>query len=363
MQDKSFFDEILGDKIFLFSFLLLAILGLFVQFSAGAQTIVSIESQGIKVLVALVAYSLISRVRINQIKVISPWLYLGAILLLLLVMVVGVTVNGATRWIDLFFFQFQPSELAKLALPMMLAWYIDYRQFKLSIIDFSLIFLAIFLPASLIYQQPDFGTSMLVILSGLAILFFVGIRWRFIFGLLLVLLIASPSIWQILEPYQRSRLLTFINPSSDPLGAGYNIIQSQIAIGSGGLFGKGWLNGSQVQLEFLPEQSTDFIFAVIGEEFGLVGLLIVLSIYFLMIGRCFVISINANGTYSRILSASITMFLFFAVFINIGMVIGILPVVGVPLPFISQGGTSMLTIMLALGIITSIDRDRKVNLE
>jgi rod shape determining protein RodA len=360
MHNRSFIDDFLGDKVFLCFFLLIAVFGLFVQFSASGQTLDSIYGQAIKIILALICFLFFSKVNVSQIKVVSLGLFIATIALLLMVSVVGVTINGSTRWIDLLLFRFQPSEIVKLSLPMMLAWYIDYREFKLTPADLTIIVLLIILPFYLIYEQPDLGTALLVVFSGAVVIFFIGIRWRYIFFWFFVTFSSIPFIWNILEPYQKSRILVFLNPSSDPLGAGYNILQSQIAIGSGGLFGKGWLNGSQVQLEFLPEQSTDFIFAVIGEEFGLVGITLLLVMYLVLIGRCFLVSHSASGTYSRMLSASIAMILFFAVFINIGMVIGILPVVGVPLPFISQGGTSMITMMIALGIVSSINRERKL---
>ncbi len=360
MRSRSFLDDFIGDRVLLFLFSLLAIFGLFIQFSATGQNFDSLYGQAIKIVLALICFIFFSKVNVSQIKAASLGLFIVTIALLLMVNAFGVTINGSTRWIDLLIFRFQPSEIAKLSLPMILAWYIDYREFKLSPIDLSVIMLLIVLPFYLIYQQPDLGTALLVVFSGAVVVFLIGIRWRYIIFWFFLVFSSTPFIWNGLETYQKSRILIFLNPYSEPLGAGYNILQSQIAIGSGGLFGKGWLNGSQVQLQFLPEQSTDFIFAVIGEEFGLIGITLLLMVYLVLIGRCFFISYSATGTYSRMLSASIAMILFFAVFVNIGMVIGILPVVGVPLPFISQGGTSMITMMIALGIVSSISRERKL---
>lgn len=363
MNSKSVIESLIGDKLIFFCFLLLASFGLMVQYSAGNHNLISLEGQILKLCLAILFYVLISNIQINEIRKISPILFGVSFFMLMLVPLIGVTINGSNRWLDLGILRFQPSEILKLSLPMFLAWYIDYKEFTLSRLDFLVLLLVMIAPAYLIYHQPDLGTSLMVLLSGFIVLFFVGVSWKKILLFLGIFLASLPIIWRLLAPYQKNRVLTFLDPTSDPLGAGYNIIQSKIAIGSGGLFGKGWMNGSQVQLDFLPEQSTDFIFAVIGEEFGLFGMLFLITLFLFILIRGFSISWDAKGTYSRMLASTITLIFFFSVFINMGMVVGLLPVVGVPLPFISQGGTSMVTIMISLGILTSISRDKKLSEE
>jgi rod shape determining protein RodA len=276
------------------------------------------------------------------------------------VLVFGQSGKGAQRWLDLGFFRFQPSELMKLAVPMMVAWYLSDHALppRLSRILMSL--LMVFVPVLLIARQPDLGTSLLVGCAGIFVIFLAGIRWRLIFLFSGIVAACAPFLWFTLHDYQKARVLTFINPENDPLGAGYHIIQSKIAIGSGGVYGKGWLNGTQSQLDFLPERSTDFIFAAFAEEFGLVGVILLLAMYFFVILRGLYISAHAQDTFTRLLGGSLTMTFFIYVFVNIGMVTGLLPVVGLPLPLVSYGGTSMVTLMASFGMLMSIHTHRRL---
>jgi rod shape determining protein RodA len=268
--------------------------------------------------------------------------------------------KGAQRWLDLGVFRFQPSELMKLATPMMLAWYLSETGLPPRWSSVLIAGLLIVVPAVLIAKQPDLGTAMLVAVSGSVVLFLGGIGWAYLLALAVALGASLPFAWFMLHDYQRDRVLTFLNPEADPLGRGYHIIQSKIAIGSGGIYGKGWLHGTQGQLEFLPERSTDFIFAVLAEEFGLVGCLGLLAVYLFILGRCLQIVAQAQDTFCRLLSGALTVTFFVYVFVNIGMVIGILPVVGVPLPLVSYGGTSMVTLLAAFGILMSIQTHRRL---
>jgi rod shape determining protein RodA len=282
------------------------------------------------------------------------------VILLLAVLLVGHTGKGAQRWLGFGVFKFQPSELLKIACPLMLACYLSNKELPLKLRHLFITGLFIVVPVLLIAKQPDLGTALLIAASGLFVLFFAGIRWRIIFGAMLGALATLPVVWYMLHDYQQKRILTFIYPEQDPLGSGYHILQSKIAIGSGGTFGKGWLNGTQAHLQFLPEKTTDFIFAVLGEELGLLGAIILLTLYTIIILRCLDISTSAQDTFSRLSVGSLTMAFFIYIFINIGMVSGMLPVVGLPLPLLSYGGTSMVTIMASFGIIMSIKSHRKL---
>ena len=280
--------------------------------------------------------------------------------MLVAVLWVGHVGKGAQRWLDLGFFRFQPSELMKLAVPMVVAWYLSHKTLPPNFGNIFIVGLFIIIPVGLIAKQPDLGTSLLVATAGLAVLFISGMRWKFIMAFAVLCSLCAPILWHFMHDYQRRRVLTLFNPEQDPLGAGYHIIQSMIAIGSGGIYGKGWLNGTQSHLEFLPERSTDFIFAVYCEEFGLMGVLLLLTIYLFIVARGLYIAMNAQQAYGKLLAAALTLTFFVYVFVNMGMVIGQLPVVGVPLPLISHGGTSMVTLMLAFGILMSIQTHRRI---
>ena len=285
-------------------------------------------------------------------------LYLIGVLLLLLVFPFGIKVNGARRWLSLGFTRIQPSEILKIAMPLMLAWYFHKYEAVLKIRHYAIAGLLLAVPFVLIAKQPDLGTAILVGAAGFYVIFFAGLPWKIIIGMIAAGAAATPLVWSMLHDYQRKRILTLIDPSTDPLGAGYHIIQTTIAIGSGGPFGKGWLQGTQTHLEFIPERHTDFIFAVFSEERGLVGNSILLILYLLLIVRGLMITANASTLFGRVLAGSITLSFFTYVFVNMGMVSGILPVVGVPLPFMSYGGTALVTLFLGIGILMSIQSHR-----
>jgi rod shape determining protein RodA len=340
--------------------LLLSGYGLVILYSATGQDLHQVEKQALRLLIAFGAMFFLAQIPPQTLRRWSPWLYAIGVALLLAVLVMGVMGKGAQRWLDLGFMRFQPSELVKLAAPMMLAWFLSSKPLppNWKQIFFSLILLAV--PVLLIAKQPDLGTAILVASSGLFVLFLAGISWRLIIGLGLLAAATAPAIWYLMHDYQRRRVLTFLNPESDPLGSGYHIIQSKIAIGSGGIYGKGWLNGTQSQLEFLPERHTDFIFAVLGEEFGLIGILVLLAIFLFIILRGLYMASQAQDSYSRLLAGALVLVFFVYLFVNMGMVSGILPVVGVPLPLISYGGTSLVTLMAGFGMLMSIHTHRKL---
>ena len=285
-------------------------------------------------------------------------LYVFGIFMLVLVFFFGIRINGATRWLSLGFTRIQPSEILKIAMPLMLAWYFNKYEASLKFRHFVVAGLLLIVPFALIAKQPDLGTAILVGAAGFYVIFFAGLPWKVIFGMVAAGAGAAPFVWTLLHDYQRKRLLTLIDPTTDPLGAGYHIIQSTIAIGSGGSFGKGWLGGTQTHLEFIPERHTDFIFAVFSEEHGLLGNSILVALYLLLIVRGMMIAANASTLFSRVMAGSITLSFFTYAFVNMGMVSGILPVVGVPLPFMSYGGTALVTLFLALGILMSIQTHR-----
>ena len=340
--------------------LALSALGIIILMSAGYEDIGLQQRQATRLGVAFFAMLMVSQIPPNVLKLFTPWLFATGVLLLVGVLWMGDMGKGAQRWLDLGFFRFQPSELLKLATPMMVAWYFAERRLppRFKHVTFASLFIAI--PSALIAKQPDLGTAILIACSGLTVLFLAGISWRLIASVTAAFTALAPALWYVMKDYQKQRVLTFLNPEADPLGAGYHIIQSKIAIGSGGVYGKGWMNGSQARLEFLPESSTDFIFAVFSEEFGLIGCIGLLSIYLLIFLRAIYIATRAQDTFSKLLAGSLSMTFFIYLFVNVGMVTGILPVVGVPLPLISYGGTSMVTILIGFGILMSIHTHRKL---
>jgi rod shape determining protein RodA len=279
---------------------------------------------------------------------------------LIAVLILGVVGKGAQRWLDLKIIRFQPSEVMKLAIPLIVAWYFDRKPLPPTNRQLLLIAILIFIPVILTAKQPDLGTAVMLAVSGVCVLFLSGIRWRLLFILGGIAAMGTPILWFVMHDYQRQRVLTFLDPERDPLGAGYHIIQSKIAIGSGGLWGKGWMHGTQSQLDYLPEHTTDFIFAVLSEEFGLIGVLVLLTAYLLIVLRCLFIGSQAQTTFGRLLVGSLSLTFFFSYVVNIGMVSGILPVVGVPLPLVSYGGTSMLTVLASFGLIMSVHTHRKL---
>ncbi|TAN50324.1 MAG: rod shape-determining protein RodA [Methylococcaceae bacterium] len=332
----------------------LACIAFLILFSAGGQSSELLVRQMVRLLIAGGVMCAIAQIPPRLLNRYSPAFYIGTVVLLLAVLVMGEIGKGAQRWLDLGILRFQPSEFAKIATPMMVAWYLAEHPLPPSWKRLAMAGGLILLPTLMIAKQPDLGTALLVAAAGAAVVFFAGLSWRIMLGMAGAIGALLPAIWYNLHGYQRDRIRTFLDPEADPLGKGYHIIQSKIAIGSGGIFGKGWLNGTQARLDFLPESSTDFIFAVLAEEFGLFGCLSLLAVYLLIITRCLFIVLEAQNTYSRLLSGSLTLTFFVYVFVNIGMVIGVLPVVGVPLPLISYGGTSMVTLLAGFGILMSI---------
>jgi rod shape determining protein RodA len=338
--------------------LLVCALGLVVLYSAVGESMRLWLNQAIRLGVALVAMLVVAQFSPDFLRRWTPWAYVGGLILLLLVLVAGDVGQGARRWLDLGI-RFQPSEIMKLAVPMMAAWYLHDRQMPPRLGQMGVIAVLIIVPTVLIARQPDLGTALLIAASGIIVVVLAGLPIRFMVALGVLAVPGAWGLWQFMKDYQKQRVLTLLDPDSDPLGAGYNIIQSKIAIGSGGMFGKGWTNGSQAQLEFLPERDTDFIFAVMGEELGLLGVLTLLGLYIFIIARGLYIAIQAPDTYSRLVAGSISLTFFVYVFVNTAMVTGLVPVVGVPLPLVSFGGTSMVTLMAGFGILMSIHSHRK----
>ncbi len=349
------------DLPLLIALLALAGTGLFVLYSAGDQNMELVTRQGIRLLIAFVVMVAVAQLSPDSIEHWSPWLFGLGLIMLVAVLAVGDVGKGAQRWLDLGLFRFQPSEIMKIAVPMMIAWYLAEAALPPARLRLLFAIIILIVPTLLVAKQPDLGTALLIASSGIFVLLLAGMRWRFVFGVLILLTASAPVVWNyLLHDYQRQRVLTFLTPENDPLGAGYHIIQSTIAIGSGGSYGKGWLNGTQAHLDFLPERSTDFVFAVFSEEFGFLGTLLLLGLYSFIIGRGLYIAAQAQDTYSRLLAGSITLTFFVYVFVNIGMVSGLLPVVGVPLPLVSYGGTSIVTLLAAFGILMSIQTHRKL---
>jgi len=339
--------------------LLISALGLVVLYSAVGESMRLWMNQLVRLGVALVAMIIVAQIPPGFLRRWTPWAYFGGLVLLGLVLLTGEVGQGARRWLDLGI-RFQPSEIMKLAVPMMAAWYLHDRQIPPRFNQILIIAVIIVVPTVLIARQPDLGTALLIAASGIIVIVLAGLSIRLMIALAALSVPGAYGLWQFMQDYQKQRVLTLLDPDSDPLGAGYNIIQSKIAIGSGGLFGKGWTNGSQAQLEFLPERDTDFIFAVMGEELGLLGVLSLIVLYMFVVGRGLYIAVQAPDTYSRLLAGSISLTFFVYVFVNTAMVTGLIPVVGVPLPLVSFGGTSMVTLMAGFGILMSIHSHRKL---
>ncbi len=337
-----------------------SLFGLFVLYSAAGDNTALWFSQLARIGIGFALMVVLAQVPDHFLRMLSPAAWALGLLLLAVVAVAGDIGKGAQRWLDLGVVRFQPSEIMKLAVPMMCAWYLHQRPLPPSVRDILVVLLVVALPVGLIAEQPDLGTALLVAAAGIIVLVLAGLSWAYVLGGAAVLGAAVPVVWHFMHEYQRQRVLTLLDPQSDALGAGYHIIQSQIAIGSGGVFGKGWTNGSQAQLEFLPERSTDFIFAVIGEELGLFGLVGLLAAYLFIVGRGVYMSLQCRDAYARLLAGSISLTFFVYAFVNAGMVMGLLPVVGVPLPLVSYGGTSFVTLMAGFGILMSLHSSRKL---
>jgi rod shape determining protein RodA len=338
----------------------ISLFGLFVLYSAAGDNTSLWLSQLARIGIGFTLMIALAQVPDHFLRMLSPAVYALGLLLLCIVAVAGDVGKGAQRWLDLGVVRFQPSEIMKLAVPMMCAWYLHQRPLPPSLRDILVVLAVIAIPVGLIAEQPDLGTALLVAAAGLIVLVMAGLSWGYLLGGVVVLGAAVPIVWHFLHDYQRQRVLTLLDPQSDALGAGYHIIQSQIAIGSGGVFGKGWMNGSQAQLEFLPERSTDFIFAVIGEELGLLGLVALLAGYLFVVGRGIYMSLQCRDAFARLLAGSIALTFFVYACVNAGMVMGLLPVVGVPLPLVSYGGTSFVTLMAGFGILMSLHSSRKL---
>ena len=348
------------DGPLLLAMLAVCVAGLVVLGSAAGEDVGVFLRQAARVGLGLGVLLAVAQVPPRILRAVAPWLYALGVLLLVAVALVGDIAMGAQRWLDLGIIRFQPSEIMKIAVPLACAWFLHDRPLPPDFRTLLVLAVAILVPVLLIAEQPDLGTSLLVAAGGGLVVLLAGLQLRWIAGIGALAAGAAPVLWHFLNDYQRQRVLTFLNPQEDPLGAGYNTIQSQIALGSGGLFGKGYMNGSQAQLEFLPERSTDFIFAVIGEEWGLVGLAVLIFMYLLVIGRGLYIAVQAQDTFSRLIAGALTLTFAVYVFVNSGMVAGLLPVVGVPLPLVSYGGTSMVTLMAGFGILMSVHSRRKL---
>jgi rod shape determining protein RodA len=340
---------------------IIVIIGILVVYSASGQNWKMVEHHLANIAIAVTAMLALAKLATPQyLRIFSPVAYVLGVVLLIVVDVTGHIGKGAQRWLDIGFMRFQPSEIMKLAVPMVCAWYMHERPLPLAFKDLLVMGVLIAIPTAMIVKEPDLGTALLIAASGLIVMLLAGLQIKLILISIPLLGSAAWAGWHFIHDYQRQRILTFINPETDRLGTGYHIIQSQIAIGSGGVFGKGYMNGSQAQLEFLPERSTDFIFAVIGEEFGLLGQMLVLSLYGVVIGRALYLAMQGQDTFARLTGGAVALSFFVYVFVNSGMVSGILPVVGVPLPLISYGGTSMVTLLAGFGILMSLHSHRKL---
>jgi rod shape determining protein RodA len=340
---------------------LIVLFGLVVLYSASGQNLVQLRNGVIRALLGGVAMCALAQVKPAFLRRLSPFLWVIGVVLLIIVDVTGHIGKGAQRWLDLGFIRFQPSEIMKLAVPMCCAWWLHDRPLPPDWKSLLALALIILIPSCLTIIQPDLGTGGLILIGGMLVVIMAGLQFRVMFGLAAAGVAAAWFAWQyVLYEYQKQRVFTLLDPESDKLGAGYHIIQSQIAIGSGGVFGKGLLNGSQGQLEFLPERTTDFIYAMVGEELGLFGATILLLLYCFVVGRALYLAVETQDTFARLLAGSIALTFFVYVFINAGMVSGLLPVVGVPLPLFSYGGTSMVTLLASFGILMSLYSHRKL---
>ncbi len=354
------FRSVVVDVPLLVILLAISAYGFIVLYSALEEDSALLVRQGIRLAIAFAAFLAIAQIPPRILRMWTPWVFCFGLLLLGIVEIKGDIGKGAQRWLDLGILRFQPSEIMKLAVPMMVAWYMHERTLPPKISQIIVLLMIVMAPALMVARQPDLGTALLIVAAGGITILLAGVSLRLIIAAGVIAVGSAPLLWHFMREYQRARVMTFLNPESDPLGAGYNIIQSKIALGSGGLFGKGWLNGTQAHLEFLPERSTDFVFAVMGEEFGLLGLLLLLGLYLALVGRGLFIAMEAQDTFTRLLAGVLSLTFFSYVFVNAGMVSGLLPIVGVPLPFISAGGTSMVTLMAGFGMLVAIQGNKKL---
>ena len=343
------------DKWMILAMLIIYVMSLFLLYSADGHEFVQLEKKTLHTFIGFLLLWGLARIKPQILASLALPAYIGGVVLLVAVELFGVTVNGSTRWLDIGPVRIQPSEIMKIGLPMMVAWYFQRYDTDLRWYHYLGAIGIIMVPVALILKQPDLGTATLIMASGLFVVFFAGLSWRVLLVTVIAAIAAMPLMWEYgMHDYQRTRVLTLLDPTKDPLGAGYHILQSMIAIGSGGVWGKGWLNGTQTHLDYIPESTTDFIFAVFGEEFGLVGNVILVILYVFIVTRGLIISARARTLYERTIAAAFTMTFFCYAFVNMGMVSGILPVVGVPLPLVSYGGTATLSIMIMLGMLMSI---------
>jgi len=348
------------DPVLLFLLVLLAAVGLISGYSASGGDLVQVKRMAVRVGLAFVVMLAIAQLPARLFFRGAPWLFGFGVLLLVAVWAFGDLGKGAKRWLDLGFIRFQPSEIMKLAVPLIVTWFLANRPLPPSFPDVLVVLFLVGVPAGLIMLQPDLGTSLLVVATGLFVLFFAGLAWRYIIGFCALLAAIAPLLWfYVMEDYQKQRVLMLFDPQSDPLGDGYQIIQSVIAIGSGGLYGKGWMEGTQAHLDFLPEGTTDFVLAVFAEEFGLIGMLFLFLLYLATVLRCLALAAKAESVEGRLFGAAVAMMFLIYVFVNGGMVLGLLPVVGVPLPLMSYGGTALVTLMMALGMLMAIQSQKR----
>ena len=349
------------DPLLILFVMVTALYGLVILYSASGHNLSMVIRQATHIFAGMIAMVALSQVRRNVIVDAAPFVYGFAAMLLVAVLLFGVGAKGAQRWLDIPGFpRFQPAELMKLALPAMVTWWLTRRKLPPGLSQLVIAAFLIIVPVILIARQPDLGTSIIIAGSGFFVLFLAGMSWRLLAILASLGIAALPVLWMVMHNYQRMRVMTLLDPQSDPLGAGWNTIQAMTALGSGGLFGKGYAAGTQAQLKFLPESHTDFIVAVLGEEMGFLGISVLLILYMLILGRCLVLSMRAQGNFGRLLSGSVTVTFFVYVFVNLGMVSGVLPVVGVPLPLISYGGTSIVSLLIGFGLIMSMQRTNRV---
>jgi len=349
------------DKPLVSAVVMLACISLGVIYSASGQDLSITIAQLVRLTIGFTVMFLVAQIRPETLARWTPYVFLTGLGLLIIVLIVGVIGKGAQRWLNLGLVSIQPSEVMKLALPMMVAWFFSQQHLPATIKQVAIAAVIILVPVGLVAIQPDLGTALMIASSGIFVLFLAGMGWTIIAGIMILITAAAPLVWTYyMHDYQRNRILTLFDPAADPLGTGYHTIQSMIAVGSGGVFGKGWLESTQARLDFLPESSTDFIFAVFAEEFGLFGILILFSIFVFVVARGIVIAMYAQETYTRLLAGSLALTFFLYFFVNIGMVTGILPVVGVPLPIISYGGSSVVTLMAGFGMLMGIHANRKI---
>lgn len=348
------------DPVLLYGLGALMLVSLLVLYSATDGNWMRVLGQLGNMLVAFVALWIVANMPLHYLMRIAVPVYVLGLLLLTGVALFGEISHGARRWLNIGVATIQPSELMKIAVPLMMAWYFEKHEATLTLKNYIVAAVLLLMPVALIVRQPDLGTSILISASGFYVLFLAGLSWRLMGVLFIGALTSAPFVWSMLHDYQRHRIMMLFDPSQDALGKGYHTIQGMIAVGSGGFLGKGYMEGTQTHLDFLPERSTDFIFAVFSEEFGFLGNVILLGLYIFIIGRGFIITANASTYFTRLMAGSITLTFFTYTFVNMGMVSGILPVVGVPLPLVSYGGTSMLTLLLGFGVLMSIHTHQRL---